>query len=321
MIVKNEEELLPICLESAKKIVNEIIIADTGSTDYTKNVANKFGARIIERAWRNDFSDARNVSLENASGDWILVLDADEELVKDTQERIPAMIESSDADAFEMIVKSKMPESDIVEFDEIKLVRLFRNRKEFRYSLPIHEQIRPSIESAGGKIADSNLTILHHGYARKVVQGTEKRSERNLRILREALLKYPKDPYLNYQVGATLMNNGDREEAYEELKKVLDTDYSRLPKPVLDKLFMKLSQLALEMNDNGSAIRFAKKSLEHNPSNMISRYVLAVAYLSSNRIEDGYTILIGIQKDGDKNIRLGNQLEQLINACRKVLGV
>jgi glycosyltransferase involved in cell wall biosynthesis len=320
MIVKDEEGSLPICLESAGRVVDEIIIVDTGSTDSTKAVANRFGARLIDYKWRDNFSEARNVSLENCSGDWILVLDADEELVTETQERIRGVIESSSADGIEMIIRSEMPESDVVGLDEIRLLRLFRNRKEFRYSLPIHEQIRPAIEKFRGKIIDSDLVILHHGYARKMVQGKENRGERNLKILRKALLKSPNDPYLNYQLGVALMSTGDRVNAYTELRKVLNMDYSRLPTAILDRLFMRLSQLAVEMNDNNSAVQFAERSLQYNPTNTISKYVLAVGYLSSNRVADGYKILLKIQADHDTNVRLGNQLEHLIKACREVLG-
>jgi len=320
MIVKDEEESLPICLESARNVVDEIIIVDTGSTDSTKAVGNRFKAKLIDYRWRDNFAEARNVSLDNASGDWILVLDSDEELVGETQERIRGVIESSVADGIEMIVRSEMPENDVVGFDEIKLLRLFRNRKEFRYSLPIHEQVRPAIEKFGGRISDSSLVILHHGYARKMVQGKMDRGERNLRILREALLKSPDDLYLNYQLGVALMSTGNRVEAYMGLKRVLNMDYRRLPGAILDKLFMKLSQLSVEMNDNDSAIQFAEKSLRYNRANTISKYVLAVGYLSSNRIADGYKILLEIQTDHDANIRLGKQLENLIKACREALG-
>ncbi len=321
MIVKNEEELLPVCLKSVRQVADEIVIVDTGSTDSTKDVANRFGAKVIEHTWHNDFAEARNVSLESASGDWILVLDADEELVEETRGKIPALIGSSNAVGFEITVRSEMPEGDILSYDDIRILRLFRNRKEFRYSMPIHEQIRPAIEKTGGKIIESNLVILHHGYANKIVQGRENRGERNLNILREAALKSPNDPYLSYQIGATLMTVGKRKEAYAELQKILDMNYSFMSDSVLAKLFMKLSQLAVEMDDNRSAIEFARKSLEYNPANTISKYVLAVAYLSLNMVMEGYGILLGIQKDHDPNIKLGNQLEHLLKACRDVLGI
>ena len=78
MIVKNEEPNLAKCLMSVKPVVDEIIVVDTGSTDKTKAIASALGAKVFDFSWTNDFSKARNYSLSKASGDWILVLDADE---------------------------------------------------------------------------------------------------------------------------------------------------------------------------------------------------------------------------------------------------
>ena len=80
MIVKNEEKFLAGCLESVKNIVDEIIIVDTGSTDKTIEIANSYNAKVYHFEWKNDFSLARNESIKHATGDWILILDADERL-------------------------------------------------------------------------------------------------------------------------------------------------------------------------------------------------------------------------------------------------
>ena len=78
MIVINEEKHLETCLNSVKNIVSEIIIVDTGSTDQTKEIANKFKVKVYDFQWNDDFSAARNFCLQKAAKDWILVLDADE---------------------------------------------------------------------------------------------------------------------------------------------------------------------------------------------------------------------------------------------------
>jgi len=80
MIVKNEEPFLAHCLDSVRGLVDEMVILDTGSTDGTLEIARAAGARVFQSPWRDDFSAARNASLEKATGDWILILDADEEL-------------------------------------------------------------------------------------------------------------------------------------------------------------------------------------------------------------------------------------------------
>src|SRR4051812_11925913 len=82
MIVKNESQWLRQALTSVKDLVDEIIIVDTGSEDSTVEIAKSFGAKIFSIPWENDFSKARNYSLEQATSDWILVLDADEVIEK-----------------------------------------------------------------------------------------------------------------------------------------------------------------------------------------------------------------------------------------------
>jgi glycosyltransferase involved in cell wall biosynthesis len=80
MIVKNEEHCLRRCLDSVRDYVDEMIIVDTGSTDHTVEIAKSYHAQIYHHPWENDFSKHRNQSLSYATGDWILQLDADEEL-------------------------------------------------------------------------------------------------------------------------------------------------------------------------------------------------------------------------------------------------
>ena len=91
MIVKNEEKNLERCLRSVKQCKNyEIIIVDTGSTDNTLKIAKNHNAKIFKYKWNNDFSAARNKAMEYARGDWVLILDADEELAPNSYEKLLA---------------------------------------------------------------------------------------------------------------------------------------------------------------------------------------------------------------------------------------
>lgn len=320
MIVKNEEEYLPSCLNSVRGIADEIIVVDNGSTDSSVQVANRFGARIISHEWREDFSEARNISLDAATGDWIMVLDADEELAGSSAPAIKSFLERVRADGVEMIIRNELPQTDVAAYDELRIVRLFRNRKEYRYQFLIHEQIRPSIEMRGGRIVPSDFTILHHGYSHTNVQGGVDRAERNLRMLYGALKTSPDDPYLRYQLGSTLMSIGQRDEARKELDLALGLNYEALGPAVLDKLYVKISQLALGKNKYGEALEFARKSLQCNPQNSISGYVAAVSCLSMNQIPEGYGYLLQVRDNPKDSLRLRSQLTELILACEKALG-
>ena len=80
LIARDEERFLPGCLASVSGVVDEIVLADTGSTDRTVEIARAAGATVVHHAWDEDFSAARNAALAAATGDWILLLDADERL-------------------------------------------------------------------------------------------------------------------------------------------------------------------------------------------------------------------------------------------------
>ena len=97
MIVKNEEKFLEQCLNSVRELVDEIVIVDTGSTDKTKEIAAKFTNKIFDFQWCDDFSAARNESLKHATGDWILVLDADETIAWKDLSEIRKLIDDADA--------------------------------------------------------------------------------------------------------------------------------------------------------------------------------------------------------------------------------
>src|ERR1700733_5202223 len=97
MIVKNEARCLARCLRSVQGIVDEIIVADTGSTDDTPKIARESGAKILHFDWVGDFAAARNFALDQTSGDWILVLDADEWAGENLAGEIPAFVRGQPA--------------------------------------------------------------------------------------------------------------------------------------------------------------------------------------------------------------------------------
>ncbi|WP_218080254.1 glycosyltransferase [Anthocerotibacter panamensis] len=95
MIVRDEEALLPRCLESVQGIVDEIIIVDTGSTDRIVEIASSYGAKVFYYEWTDDFAAARNVSLSYAISGWILVLDADEALTQSFRSSVKEVLKNS----------------------------------------------------------------------------------------------------------------------------------------------------------------------------------------------------------------------------------
>ena len=162
MMVKNEEEMLPRCLNSIKHLVDEIIVVDTGSTDNTVEIARSFGAKIYHHLWENDFSKHRNQSIGYATGDWFLIIDADEEL--DAYELKKKDLKNSLSKApkglhcFLIKVLDKDKEENIASASES--ARIFKNNVGVEYRGIVHNTARYS-----GSVAPLDLRLFHYGYA------------------------------------------------------------------------------------------------------------------------------------------------------------
>jgi glycosyltransferase involved in cell wall biosynthesis len=106
MIVRDAERDLPLCIESVRGALDEIVIADTGSTDNTIEIARKLGARVISVPWENDFARARNLSLAEVTADWVLSMDADERLDPAAARRLPALLANRKARAYQVPIRN-----------------------------------------------------------------------------------------------------------------------------------------------------------------------------------------------------------------------
>lgn len=218
MIVKNEEEDLPRCLRSVQGVVDEIIVVDTGSTDQTVEIAARFGAKIYRFPWTGDFSAARNVSLAKATGDWIIFLDADEELVAEDGPRLRELIASGSADGYYVTEINFVGDRPGIDAVINTTFRVFRNRPEYRFSGAIHEQIVACVQRHGGKVAFSDIRINHYGYLN---DRTFKKSkiQRNLEILQREVRKRPQDNFVRFNLGIEYLRLGKYAEALAEFQK------------------------------------------------------------------------------------------------------
>ncbi len=160
MIVKNEGPRLAACLASAREVAGEIVVVDTGSTDDTLAVAASFGAKISSFDFAvPDFSGARNQSLSRATGEWILVLDADELLAANAPPVVRALTGEGGRVGYVLQRRNVRPGSTEVLVDHA--VRLFPNDPRYRYRGRVHETIDAAILANGGRIRTSHLAIDH----------------------------------------------------------------------------------------------------------------------------------------------------------------
>lgn len=246
MIVKNEAACLGACIESARAIADEIVIADTGSTDATIEVAESNGARVFSIPWNNDFAEARNRSMAAATGDWLLHLDADEMLDPDGACRVRELVDNDgfDADAIELTLANYCDDPRAwrwvaVEpgnpfarghagYVQVGLLRLFRNHRGFEYREPVHENITESVAERGGRILQTDIVIHHYGYNPADPHNIEK-GRRYLAIARTKCGQRPEDPKAWHDLAEQALACGLEKEAETACRKAFALDPNYLP--------------------------------------------------------------------------------------------
>ncbi len=221
MIVKNEEKNIRRALSWGKGIVCEQIVVDTGSTDRTVEIAREMGAKIFHFEWIDDFSAAKNYAIEQASGDWIAFLDADEYFTEASVQKILPVIQKVEKGAYsgsEIVAIA----TELMSIDEKgrpgvsgQQIRIFRNIPKLRYRNRIHEEL----EYAGRGTFDvldsrGDLTIYHTGYTKEAFEQTGK-SERNIRMLKKELEDDPENVGALVYLGDSYMTGNSYEKAKE----------------------------------------------------------------------------------------------------------
>jgi tetratricopeptide (TPR) repeat protein len=218
MIVKDEERFLPACLASIADVADEIIVVDTGSKDRTLDIARSFGAKVVEIPWPNDFSKARNVGLDLVKTPWVLILDADEELVGDDIPTLKNAIERPFGDAYNLRIVSLMDRAE--DISESYVTRLVRSHPRIRFAGAVHEQVFPAVQALGMAIKPLDVRLLHKGYLGAVVRSKDK-GNRNLQLIQNQLKNNPNDAYMQWQLAQTLLGTGEAEQSQAAARKAL----------------------------------------------------------------------------------------------------
>lgn len=273
MIVKDEERYIERCFRSVQGIVNEIIVVDTGSTDATIEIAKKYDAKVFDFVWNDDFSAARNFSLEKATGEYILVLDADEYI--DPNSNIQESLELG-KDYYINRIKNYSSELN-VRYHEA--VRLFKNNRGLKYFGKIHEHL--NIQEQDYNFTYSSVLIHHVGYMGEVVKAKNK-IDRNLKLLLDETKKNP--------TGYNFFNLAKQYKQMKEINKALDyfkKSYN------LSKTNIYLKELLYHMGDclrmlkrYDDAIHLLRDAIDVFPTYTDLHYMLAKVYEENGTLHE-----------------------------------
>ncbi len=209
LIVKDEEDFLPDCLASVGDLADEVIVVDTGSTDRTVERAEAAGATVVHRPWTGDFAAARNASLDAATGDWVLVLDADERLAPGSAEQVRRLIDAEPEDApptiYLPLIENR--DKDGRPLGAGHMPRLWRRRPALRFTGRVHEQVGVGVPGLRQRYEDA-FRILHYGYDPDLQAQRGKRA-RNMGLLEAELADRPGDAAATFYLAKEHYAGGD----------------------------------------------------------------------------------------------------------------
>ncbi|MBD3269966.1 glycosyltransferase [Candidatus Peregrinibacteria bacterium] len=216
LIVKNEEKHLKNCLSSFQNIWKDLIIVDTGSIDKTKEIAKSFGAKIFNFKWINDFSAARNFSLEQVKSDWTMVIDADDiitetdksDLIKEFNDSIP----NFDVTYLPYYYHGGRQNPTMT----CILPKIWKTNLNLRYIRPIHEYLNTDNQEVSRN--SLNIPIVHQ----KIDLSKESSSERNFRMLNELIEKNPNDGISIFYLAKEYENKNKLSSAIENYLKCIE---------------------------------------------------------------------------------------------------
>lgn len=301
MIVKNEEVLLPGCLESIRSWVDEIVIVDTGSTDKTVEIAKSYGAKVFFRDWDGDFSAARNFSLSKATCDWIFVIDADEEIVLDD---IPKIRQGVNQNEYRIIAIDvlNMNKDTGATTSFLPSNRFFRRDAGFYYDGIVHNQLT---YERGEVILRVGARLKHYGYdlSPDIMQ---KKLARSKKLLEKQLEQRPNDPFVHFNYAQILRsyNPGPDDEKTELLLRharlaveLSNTD----PEGTLHTHLQALHQIIttyIIQEKYDEAIEICNQALQLKPDFLDAVYSKAEIYARKrdyDRAEEGFLEYLDVQ--------------------------
>ncbi len=268
VIARDEAELLPGLLESVAGVVDEVVLIDTGSRDATASIAREAGAIVGFAPWEDDFSAARNASLALATGEFALVLDADERLAPGAGVRLRAALEGATFDCGTLrlhdAARLDAPLAEVVagsarQGSPIRLPRLLRRTADLRYTGLVHESVSDWLASRGMRLADLDVDIVHLGYVAEVRAQRGKR-DRNVALLRRRCALEPDSVTPRGELALQLVFEGELAEAAE----VAERGWALLPRQPPGRSILRLALAraisALERGDAERALESVERA-------------------------------------------------------------
>lgn len=251
MIVKNEEEVIARCLDSARNIADEIIVVDTGSTDHTKAIIRDYTDRCYDFVWIDDFSTARNFSFSQATKDYILWLDADDVILESSMDKFLFLKHNLTTDIDSVILPYHYDHDQHGNVTlSLHLNRLVKRSNNFQWIGCIHEYLEVS-----GHIVLRDIPVSHFR--------TRPDSDRNLQIFNGIIGRGQSLTSRDlYYYASELLVNGRYDEAIAYFHKFLSSGQGWLEDNI--SACGKMADCYLALNDTENSLRYIYKSFDYD---------------------------------------------------------
>lgn len=275
LITKDEERFLAGCLDSVRLIADEIVLVDSGSQDSTLEIARRYGCRVLERAWDDDFSAARNAGIAQARGEWILCLDTDERL--DNPTALPPALAGASSEVGGFLIERHdvvtHPEDGQSDVYPIEILRAFRNHPEIRYEGIVHERPNETVPRAGFEIRSLPGLKLTQLVSDLPQERLEAKQRRYLGLLDLEIEGNGRNSWARYYRGKTLWFLRRLEGAEEEFRGLIESP--DCPAHLAASAGCMLAALLSERGEPGEAVEQIERSLALVPNQSLAYYVLA----------------------------------------------
>lgn len=285
LIVKNEEQHLRACLNSIRGLWDDLVVVDTGSTDATVAVAQEFGARVSYFPWIGDFSAARNKSLEEAKGQWVLWLDADDILLPEDLLQIKALVQRNvNNRAYGFMIKNSQDGG--VTGAVFNQIRLFPNHALIRFTGRVHEQVSPALQQLGIPVEFLNIKVIHTGYTDP--ETIKAKQRRNLELMEADLAATPGsiNAMKIFALANAYLDLGDISTAESHYRKSMELAQQLGEDPhILQILPVKLAECRGNLGFKEDALNMMEQYLLRNPLQPNGIYLKAQLAESLGKME------------------------------------
>ena len=315
IIAKNEERYIEGCLQRLKPFGFEIIVTDTGSTDRTKEIAEKYADKVVDFEWIDDFAAARNFCAKHATNNWILALDCDEYMESFDAAGVRILMQKFVKAQGRLQLKNLVNSDGINRYTVDDVIR-FYNKKRFVWANSIHEQLVYIDEPENTQYAcfDMPIEVIHHGY-NITPEEMEKKQLRNLRLLEKHIETHPDDCYSWFQIGQSRFILGLYNEAVEAYEKALSME-TNLKRSYVEVMIESLGKTYINLDRTQDAVNLM---LKYESEFKTARYlaVLSDAYLENNEILKALISYIKTLSMEDRDT-LG---DGLLNCCGRIIDI